>query len=66
MNQQDVKPGDEVRALSTGRRMVVRRVAGDTLECEWYDGRQMQVAVLPLARVQLCAATRDAGVLTTG
>lgn len=66
MKQQDVKPGDEVRALSTGRRMTVRRVGDGNVECEWFDGREMKVSVLPLARVQPCSATRDSAVLTTG
>lgn len=65
MKQQDVKPGDEVRALSTGRRMIVRRVDGDQVECAWFDGRETRVAVLPLSRVQACAATRDGEVLST-
>jgi uncharacterized protein YodC (DUF2158 family) len=58
----DIRPGDVVSALSTGRRMVVRSVEGEWLRCEWFDGRACREA--RLRREAVRRLTADARMIT--
>jgi uncharacterized protein YodC (DUF2158 family) len=58
-NDQQIKPGDEVLALSTGRAMQVRGFENGKLRCAWFDGRHYREVSLPPERVRLAPAGRD-------
>ncbi len=56
----EIKPGDEVRALSTDRRMTVQHVEGDWLLCSWFDGRGARETRIRRSAVRPTSATGDA------
>jgi uncharacterized protein YodC (DUF2158 family) len=64
MQDRQLSPGDEVCALSTGRRMRVREVDGDRVRCAWFDGRAAREVTLPVSAVRLSSATGDDRVVT--
>ena len=66
MDLDQLKPGAEVRALSTGRRMVVRSVHGDTLVCAWFDGRRNHEVRIRRDAVRASSATADDRIVTHG
>lgn len=62
-NEIDIQVGDEVRALSTDRRMVVRGVEGDWLLCAWFDGLGERETRIRRAAVRRSSAAGDARVV---
>jgi uncharacterized protein YodC (DUF2158 family) len=56
MHAQDLQPGDEVRARSTGQLMLVREISGDQVLCAMFDGRYLRQVALSRAEVLPCAA----------
>jgi uncharacterized protein YodC (DUF2158 family) len=63
-NDQQIKPGDEVRVLGTGRSMLVRGIDNGKLRCAWFDGRYYREVSLPRERVRLSSASRDGRLYT--
>lgn len=59
-----IRPGDEVFARSTGRRMVVRSIDGDRLHCTWFDGHRYHEVAIARDAVRAPSGTRDGRIVT--
>jgi uncharacterized protein YodC (DUF2158 family) len=64
VKNEQLKAGDEVRAVRSGRPMRVRSVENGIVRCAWFDGRHYRETTMLVEAVRLSSGTTDDRVYT--